>query len=320
MKKIYRSLFCIGLFFSSYQAVHAQQDAQLSQYMFNTLYYNPGYAGVEGVTRLTALYRNQWTGYEPTIMDQGGAPNTMLATFVTPILKFRSGFGFTFAKDQLGHISNTQAQASYAYHLGLKDSKLSFGISAGIYSQSIDFNKYRAIHKNDPNILSGKESQVRPDMALGFYYQAEKYFAGISFNHILKSEFDFGADTMRNALVEHSYFTAGYHYEVNYNFIVTPSVLVKTDFNTYSVEASVIGTYNEKIYGGLSFRQGDAMIALVGFSMLKDNSLRLGYAFDYIIKAQEAKMATSHEIMVSYQLPIMSAGGKKIIRTPRFRH
>lgn len=320
MKKIYYSFFCIGLTFFGLDVAHAQQDAQVSQYMFNTLYYNPGYAGVEGVTKLTALYRNQWTGYDPTISEDGGAPTTMMATFVTPILKFRSGFGFTLVKDQLGYQSNTQAQASYAYHLGLKNSKLSFGISAGIYSQSLDFNKYRAIHLNDPNILEGKESQVRPDMAVGFYYQAEKFFAGLSYNHILKSEFDFGADTLRNALAEHSYFTAGYHYELNYNFIITPSVLVKTDFNSYSVEASVIGTYNDKIYGGLSFRQGDAMIALIGVSMLKDNALRLGYGFDYIIKAKEAKMATSHEIMLSYELPMLSAGGKKIIRTPRFRH
>lgn len=319
MKQIYYSFFCIGLFFAALPVAHAQQDAQLSQYMFNTLYYNPGYAGVEGVTKLTALYRNQWTGYTPSFED-GGAPTTMVATFVAPILKFRSGFGATLVRDELGVQSNLQAQVSYAYHLGLKNSKLSFGISAGVYSQSIDFNKYRYIHENDPNILEGKESQVRPDMALGFYYQAEKYYAGISFNHILKSEFDFGVDTLRNSLKEHSYFTAGYHYELNYNFIVTPSVLVKTDFNTYSVEASVIGTYNEKFYGGLSFRQGDAAIALLGFSMLEDNSLKLGYAFDYIIKAKEAKMATSHEIMVSYELPIVSAGGKKIIRTPRFRH
>ena len=127
-------------------------------------------------------------------------------------------------------------------------------------------------------------------------------------------------DKSRNALDNHSYFTAGYDYELNYNFIVTPSVLVKTDFVTYSVEASVIGTYNEKMYGGVSFRQGDAVIALLGYSLLKDNSLKLGYAFDYVIKAQDAKAATSHEIMISYTLPLISAGGKKIIRTPRFRH
>jgi type IX secretion system PorP/SprF family membrane protein len=317
MKKIFYTFFSLGIIFSGAE-LKAQQDPQLSQYMFNTLYYNPGYAGVIGVTKLTALYRNQWTGYVPTI-EEGGAPNTQIATFETPILKFRSGFGATFVRDNLGPQSNLQAQVAYAYHLGLKNSKLSFGISAGIYSQSIDFNNYRYI-KYEDKFGMGKESQVRPDMALGFYYQAEKYFAGASFNHILKSEFDFGSDSYRNALSDHSYFTAGYHYEVNYNFVVTPSVLVKTDFNTYSVEASVLGTYNEKIYGGFSFRQGDAAIVLLGFSMFKDNSLRAGYAFDYVIKAQDAKAATSHEIMVSYELPMNTAGGKKIIRTPRFRH
>ena len=81
-----------------------------------------------------------------------------------------------------------------------------------------------------------------------------------------------------------------------------------------------MGTYKERMWGGLSFRQGDAMIALLGYSILKDNSLKLGYAFDYTIKARDAKSTTSHEIMLSYELPMLSAGGKKIIRTPRFRH
>ena len=34
---------------------YAQQDAQFSQYMFNTLYYNPGFAGTEGLTRFTLI-------------------------------------------------------------------------------------------------------------------------------------------------------------------------------------------------------------------------------------------------------------------------
>ena len=77
MKKINYSFFGIGLIFSGF-TVHAQQDAQISQYMFNALYYNPAYAGVEGVTKFSALHRSQWTGYEPTV-GEGGATNTQLA-------------------------------------------------------------------------------------------------------------------------------------------------------------------------------------------------------------------------------------------------
>jgi type IX secretion system PorP/SprF family membrane protein len=113
---------------------------------------------------------------------------------------------------------------------------------------------------------------------------------------------------------------AGYDYEINYDFVLRPSVLVKSDLTTYSFDLSLLAYFREKLWFGFSFRQSDAMIALIGYSFLKDNSLRLGYSFDYIINAQEAKNPTSHELLLSYTLPVLSGGEKRIIRTPRFRH
>ncbi|HRW98365.1 MAG TPA: type IX secretion system membrane protein PorP/SprF, partial [Cyclobacteriaceae bacterium] len=72
--------------------VHAQQDPQFTQFMFNTLYYNPGYAGVDGVTKLTAIHRSQWLGYQPSF-GGGTAPTTQIVSMTTPIYKFNSGFG-----------------------------------------------------------------------------------------------------------------------------------------------------------------------------------------------------------------------------------
>jgi len=70
----------------------AQQDAQFTQYMFNTLYYNPAYAGVEGYTTVTAMHRSQWLGYESTF-DGPGAPNTQYVGITTPIFRIPGGFG-----------------------------------------------------------------------------------------------------------------------------------------------------------------------------------------------------------------------------------
>ncbi len=302
------------------QSVWAQQDAQFSQYMFNTLFYNPAYAGVEGVTKAQLTARTQWAGYSSSFDGSGGNPNTQLISLTSPILKLRSGFGLYVVNDKLGPLNNIEAQASYAYHLAIKDAKLSIGIKAGIYSQVIDRERYRPNVDPDPIIAGGRDSQIRPDLGFGVYYRAEKYYAGVSVNHVLKSEFDFGVAESRNALEQHMILTGGYDYEVNYRLVITPSLLVKTDFNTYSFDLGAIATYNEKMWGGLAFRQSEAAIVLLGYSLLKDSSLKLGYAFDYVIKAQAAKEATSHEFLVSYTLPPVTAGGKKIIRTPRFRH
>ena len=96
--------------------VRAQQDAQFTQYMLNNLYITPAYAGVEGVTQLTAIHRSQWAGYQSSFGD-GGAPTTQLVSFNTPIYKMKSGFGAYVSNDQLGPQNNLEAQAMLAYHL-----------------------------------------------------------------------------------------------------------------------------------------------------------------------------------------------------------
>ena len=300
--------------------VFAQQDPQFSQYMFNNLYLSPAYAGVDGVTRMTAFHRSQWLGYESSFGD-GGAPTTQMMSFNTPIFKLRSGFGAYVMSDRQAAQNNLEVQASYAYHLGIKDSKLSFGIRIGAFVQTLDYDKYRAIHENDPNIAGeGKDSQMRPDMAFGVFYRSEKYYVGVGFNHLLKSEFDFGVPTQRNALENHLSITGGYIHEVSFDLKLTPTVLVKTDLNEFSFELGMIGTYKDTMWGGLSFRQSDAVILLLGYSLLKDKSLRLGYALDYTVKDKRAKSGTSHELMLSYELPVNPGSGKKVVRTPRYRH
>ena len=75
---MHKSFFytCIGVLFFCFSA-RAQQDAPFTYHMKNMLFYHPGFSGTEGITQITALYRNQWAGYQPTF-DDGGAPITQL--------------------------------------------------------------------------------------------------------------------------------------------------------------------------------------------------------------------------------------------------
>lgn len=309
----------LGALFFSLSAAQAQQDAQFSYYMKNKLFYNPATAGTEGVTRLSLLHRTQWAGYGGTF-DEGGAPSTQVFSMNTPIYRLSSGFGAHVVNDNLGNVNNLEVQVSYAYHLGIKDSKLSFGIRTGLFSQSIGKGEYRAIDTEDPVIISSGESQIRPDMAVGVYYRSEKYYAGLSVNHLLKSEFDFGVNVVQNALENHGYLMFGYIHEVNFDVKLTPSFLVQTDFNEYSFIVGGLVEYKEQLWGGLSYRQSEDVNVLLGYNFLKDNSLSFGYSFGYVVKDQDAKQPTTHEVVVSYQLPVNPGSGKKVIRTPRFRH
>ncbi|PZR33630.1 MAG: hypothetical protein DI538_17765, partial [Azospira oryzae] len=273
----------------------------------------------EGITKLTAIHRSQWLGYSPTV-GGGVAPTTQIISFTAPIFKINSGFGAYIANDKLGPQNNLEAQASYAYHLGIKESKLSLGMRVGLYSQTLNFDQYRATQPGDPLLnASGKESQVRPDLAVGAFFRKEKYYAGVSFSHLIKSEFDFGV-SQRSPLQSHLYVTGGYYYQMSFDLRFQFSTLIKSDFTKTSADLSALAYFKDTMWGGLSFRQSEAAILLLGYSFLKDKSLKLGYALDYVVKDQQAKQPTSHEFMLSYELPVNPGSGKKVVRTPRYRH
>lgn len=300
---------------------YGQQDPQFTQFMFNNLYYNPGYAGVEGITKASLLYRSQWSGYQPTFYG-GGAPKSILASFSTPIYKLNSGFGAYVMNDELGPQNNLEAQVSFAYHLGLKDSKLSFGLRAGIYSQTINSNLYRAIDNPDPNLPdanTGRYTQTKPDLAAGLFFRKEKFYLGAGFSHLINAKFDFGVN-QRNSLETHTYITGGYFHEVNFDLRVQGVVLVKSDFVKTQFDLGGIAYWKDTMWAGMSFRQSEAVIALLGWSFLKDKSLKAGYAMDVVYKDREAKQPLSHELMITYELPVNPGVGKKVIRTPRYRH
>ena len=311
-------IFCLLLSGVTGHAI-AQQDAQFSQYMFNSIFVTPAAAGIDGVTRLTALHRSQWLGYQSSF-GGGGAPTSQLLTFSTPVHKLKSGFGAYVLRDQLGPLNNLEIQTMYAYHLGIKDSKLSIGIKIGAYSQTIDGGTYKPIQEGDPVIIEGKETQIRPDVGMGVMFRSEKYYAGFGVNHLTKATFDFGVNEARGSLENHMNFIGGYFYDVNFDLQINPTILVKTDFNEFSFDLGVIATLRNTMWGGLSFRQSEAANLLLGYSFLKDKSLKLGYAIDIVVKDRQAKENFSHELMLTYELPVSSGSGKKVVRTPRYRH
>lgn len=82
MRGILTAALCAGLA----GVVHAQQDPQFTQYMFDRLSVNPAVAGTTGNMCVTALLRQQWSGFD-------GAPKTGLFNFQMPISKISSGVG-----------------------------------------------------------------------------------------------------------------------------------------------------------------------------------------------------------------------------------
>jgi type IX secretion system PorP/SprF family membrane protein len=341
MNRVVIAFTCI-LLVSLSSKLFAQQDAQFSQYMFNGLYLNPGYAGIEGVTRGTLIHRTQWLGYKATEYG-GSAPSSQVLSVTTKLPKNYGGAGLYFLYDRLGPIKNIDIQLSYAYHIKVKSGTLGLGLRGGLYSQGINSKYYRVVDLSDPiyNDLTSTSnvSQIKADVTAGLWYNTKKYYGGVSFTHIPRQKFSLGYDSISSRLVNHMYITGGYNFMLGQSIIITPSALIQTDLHELTYLFGPLATYNNKIWAGLNFRQSlaqreaskkgktlsnDDIILYVGINVLKNkqgnDALRIGYAFDFVTSGVKAKTRTSHEILVSYMAPPPWGMPKPKVRTPRYRH
>lgn len=298
----------------------AQQEAHFSQYIFTPLFLNPAATGLGNKMQFTAAHRTQWLGYQSSF-GGGGAPSTQLFTASVPVYVLKGGAGGVIVRDQLGPLTNYQALVSYAYHYRISPKAvLSAGLQGGIYSQTIDGSLLRPIDPDDPKLsgLSGSPSQTKGDVGAGLWYQHDKFYIGASVAHLASPKFDFGL-AQANILKPNYTLTGGYYYDINFDVKVLVSGILKTIVDKSTFDVSTLIFYKEILWGGLSYRQSEAAIAMVGFSFLQDKSLKLGYAADFIVANRQAKTSTSHEFILRYEIPV-SGTFRRPIRTPRFRY
>lgn len=317
-KYFFNSLVVVA--FIGISSAFAQQDAQFTQYMYNGMYYNPAFAGKDGGFRFSALHRSQWANYS-TSSGQKGAPVSQLLTAQGRLDSKNIGYGLMIVNDNIGASSNLEINLQGAYHKRINRTDISFGVSFGMFSSSLDYGELVVVNP-EPNLPSaGKESQMNFNFGAGLLLDRGNYYISLSSRHINEPNFDFGDGSYANQLKNHSYLLFGYRIRPVGQLTIEPSLLLKAvSFNNFSYEASVIATHQNKISGGLAYRGEESVSFILGYSILKDNSLKLGYAFDLVVSGVDAKAPTSHELMLRYTLSDISRQVERVIqRTPRFR-
>ncbi len=309
----------------------AQQQPQFTHYGLNGMSLNPAYAGIKGQGEINGIGRYQYLNYSG--IDDGGSPRTGMLTVSLPILATNGGVGLSVYYDQVGQAKTANTALSYSQHIKLGAGKLGIGIQ-GICTY-LGKGTYNAIDKDDINIPKDA-SDYKFDAGAGIWYEAPKFYAGISLNNIARSEYTFksagNSGIASKYLTEnHAYFTAGYNIEASDAVVVTPMVLVKSvlpgNYSTaskfdnsrnYSFEGGVRATFNDKFWAGANYRYQESISGLLGIAFAKDNAIRLGYAFDFIAFDQDARALSSHEILLSYRLPKPNILSRPAIRTPRY--
>lgn len=311
----------------------AQQQPQFTHYGLNSMYLNPAYAGIKGQTEVNIIGRYQYLNLGNSLGDDNGSPRTGMVSASIPILPLSGGVGLAVYYDQAGVTKLTNAALSYSQHIKLGNGKLGLGIQ-GIYTY-IGKGTYRAIDPDDINIPANS-SDHKFDAGAGIWYEAPKFYAGLSLNNLFRSEYTFKSNGTAGVASQylgenHAYLTTGYNIEASSSVTVTPMVLVKAvlpgrydtkskydNQHNYSFEVGARATFNDQIWAGLNYRYDESVSGLLGYAFGADNRYRIGYAFDFIAFNQAARAFSSHEILFSLRLPKAVLLTRPAIRTPRY--
>lgn len=328
MKKFIKSIFFFIIVIGTTKHLLAQSDPQFSQYMYINSYINPASTAIDDNTNIAFLIRYQWlgTGSIKSNVELNGSPLSQLVNASTKLKQLNSGIGLYLLNESLGPLNNINAKFNYAYHFNVAGGKLGVGLGIGIYNQQINTARLTSNNPNDPliNYLQRNQNEISFDVNAGLFYQRRNFFFGVSSNHINSPIYN---DSTKAFISRQYYITGGYSFVINDLFSFNPSLLFKTNFtqlNQSNFDLTALLKYNkDQAWAGMSYRSGlfkpDALIALLGISLIGNNTLKLGYAFDLTVLGSAAKALSSHEIMVTYSKPVQDILPKPIIRTPRYR-
>jgi type IX secretion system PorP/SprF family membrane protein len=270
----------------------SQQTPVYSQYMLNGFLLNPAVAGSEGYSALNLTVREQWVGFQD-------GPATYALSFQTRLLRqshiaqqkqvkrrtkspFRGGAvglgGYVF-NHRNGAVDRTGLRMTYAYHIELEESKLSFGLSLVGYQYRVDKERIQLEYPDDELWLGLRQSVFIPDADAGVYYSAKNYWAGFSADQLFESALKFGDTGYDPLVMERNYhLMGGYDFEINETMILSPSAHLKVaESKKFQADITARLFYDQSYWGGLTYRTGQAIIVMAGLSV---DRLVFGYAFD----------------------------------------
>jgi type IX secretion system PorP/SprF family membrane protein len=307
---IYRTLcflgFLIGLGYSS--NLHAQQDAQFSQYMFNTMAFNPAYAGRAGLLNASLLYRAQWVGFE-------GAPQTQTLTANTPLKNKSLAIGGSLYNDVLGPEQRFGFYGAFAYRIIFPKSKLSFGVNAGFDVFQGKFTDLDIIDQNDQAFQENIKGKFMPNVGFGVYYFSDKYYVGLSSPKLIQNtiyEPVEGTPSNGKQLMSF-YFTAGYVFKINRDVKFKPALLFKFTQNAPAqLDVNLNFLFIDKFWLGAMYRPNSAYGFLFEYQI--NDQLRFGYSLDISTYELSLYNNGTHEFMLSYDFGY----NRTKIRSPRY--
>ncbi len=278
-------LYCVGL--------SAQAEVQYSQFIFNKLAFNPGYAGSKEALTLGAIYRHQWQGIN-------GAPRTFSAYAHAPFGDGKSGAALAVTSDRIGLVNNSYIDLSYSYRIKVGDEgKLSLGLQTRFEYSQVDWLKTQLVTPDDNTIMGAEPGRTGVNFGAGAYYSTPNFYVGVSAPQLFRNNL-YTEDNIQSAAVLQSYYLmGGVIAKVSENVLFKPAMMISYSPNApFELDLNASFLFMNAFWLGATYRLGDSMDAVVQFQLSKQ--LKLGIATDFTLTELKDYTDGSFEVNLEY--------------------
>lgn len=295
---VLKRVFIIALFLIT-QLGYGQQDAQFSNYMYNTLSFNPGYAGSRGTSSIYLSQRSQWVGFD-------GAPTTNALSYHSPLGSSKVGIGLSILNDAIGAVEENMVSLDVSYTINTSyDYKLAFGLRGSAHMLNVDFMKLNIFNPDDELAQNNINNRLSPNLGVGLFWYSDKSYLGFSIPNLLETRH---INRTLNSSVSsvskerlHYHLTAGYVFDINENVLFKPAILTKIVSGApLQLDVSSNFQFYDRFTLGASYRVDAAVSLLAGFQI--SQSWFLGYGYDFDTNSLSTFNSGSHEVFLRYEI------------------
>jgi type IX secretion system PorP/SprF family membrane protein len=280
--------------------LHAQQEWNYTQYLFNLYDINSAYAGNHNTGSFALRHRSQWMGME-------GAPVSQQLSFHAPFRE-KLGLGVKLNNERIGAREQQTMRVSAAWKLKLRQGVISLGLAGGIIRHGIRVNQLTALDENDIQLLQLNQNVIVPVADFSAFYSSKNFYVGFDCGRINRSRLNHQANSLAR-LYFNSSLVAGWLKKVGESNLLQISGLMKySEGRLWQAEINLLYLHQNKFWigGGYRFQSSFQILAALNLS----DHFRLGLSYDIAGKSTREFHDGSAEVFLGYT--IKSRSGKSV--------
>jgi type IX secretion system PorP/SprF family membrane protein len=281
--------------------LRAQDQTNFTQFFLNPYTLNASYAGIEGKTAMSLIYRKQWAGFS-------GSPAISNFSLHTPINK-RVSTGLSVTSDKRGVLSNSSVLFSFAYVVPVNEhSTIRFGLSAGGAWNMVDLKKLDNVTDNAFGNLLGGHASLNGNAGASFH--SKTFHFGVSIPSIFQPSY-FSSDGFTvssvkpfESVILHA---SNRFYFANNKHVFEPYAIYRLHSSKPSqFEFAGILHLNHTVWVGSSYKQQFGVSALGGIKT--KNNLALGVAYSVANTGENQIRKPSFEVSLNFLFGVHKKG------------